>query len=82
MANGNGVLKGKWNKVLTAVALAMGFVLALLGKDVGAFALIASVCVGGGHVATSVGRARYRPALGPTSPADVGGSRTPEDMEP
>ena len=54
------VLKGTWNKVLTGVALAMGFTLAMLEKDVGAFALIASVCVGGGHVATSVGRANYR----------------------
>ena len=61
MANGNGVLRGKWNKVLTAVALVMGFALAMLDKDVAAFAGMASVIVGGGHVATSVGRARYQP---------------------
>ena len=54
------VLKGKWNKVLTGVALVMGFTLAMLEKDVTAFALIASVCVGGGHVATSVGRANFQ----------------------
>lgn len=60
-ANGNGVLRGKWNKILTGVALVMGFTLAMLEKDVAAFAMLASVVVGGGHVATTVGRARYRP---------------------
>jgi hypothetical protein len=54
------VLKGTWNKVLTGVALAMGFTLAMLDKDVGAFAMLASVCVGGGWTATSVGRFKYQ----------------------
>ena len=63
--SGNGVLRGKWNKILTGVALVMAFTLAMLGKDVVAFASMASVIVGGGHVATSVGRAHYQPPSTP-----------------
>ena len=61
MANGEPVLRGRFWKWSSGLALIAGFLLAWYGKDVQGFSLIAAVALGTGNMSTAAGRYNYRP---------------------